>query len=236
VALQLDFVRGQDFIAQVIRTDRRKTATVKVEECKVSVVVPESLPDTRIEALVSQKTRWIRGKLKIHENSIVVKRKEYVSGESFTYLGRNYRLKVKTGPEPSLRLLGGRLLVSLSDTSNRPERVRAALTGWFQEHAEVKLWEKSERYARIVGVTPSSVDIKTFKSRWGSCSTGGRIQLNWRIIIAPNRVVDYVVVHELCHLRQHDHSPMFWKCVERVLPDHQECRDWLKVNGGTLTV
>jgi hypothetical protein len=111
VALQLDFVRGQDFIAEVIRTKRRKSATVKVEEGKVSVVVPESLPDTRIEALVSQKTSWIRGKLKIHKDSIIVRPKEYVSGESFTNLGRNYRLKVIAGPEPSVRLLGGRLVV-----------------------------------------------------------------------------------------------------------------------------
>jgi hypothetical protein len=236
MTVHLEFVRGQDFIAEVIRTKRRKSATVKVEEGKVSVVVPESLPDTRIEALVSQKTRWVREKLKIHENSIVVRPKEYVSGESFTYLGRNYRLKVNTAADATVRLLGGRLVVALPGGDNRPERVRDALTGWFRKHAEVKLREKSERYAKIVGVAPSSVDIKTFKSRWGSCSTGGRIQLNWRIIITPNRVVDYVVVHELCHLRQHDHSPMFWKCVERVLPDHQECRDWLKVNGGTLTV
>ena len=107
---------------------------------------------------------------------------------------------------------------------------------WFKEHAQQRLREKSLRYAKIVGVTPSSVDIKAFKSRCGSCSTGGRIQFNWKIIIAPNRVVDYVVVHELCHLRQHDHSPKFWQCVERVFPDHQECREWLKVNGRKLTV
>ena len=236
MTLQLEFVRGSGFIAEVVRTKRRKTATVRVQEGKVSVVVPESLPDTRIEALVSRKSRWIREKLRIHGNSIVVRPKEYVSGESFTYLGRNYRLKVKTAPEASVRLLGGRLVVTLPAGANRPEQVTKALAGWYREHAEQKLREKSERYAKIVGVAPSSVDIKAFKSRWGSCSTAGRIQFNWKIIIAPNRIVDYVVVHELCHLKQHDHSPRFWKCVERVFPDYQECRDWLKVNGRTLTL
>jgi len=236
VTVHLEFVRGQGFLAEVVRTNRRKTATVKVEEGKVSVVVPESLPATRIEALVTRKTRWIKEKLQIHENSIFVRPKEYVSGESFTYLGHNYRLKVKTAPAPSVRLLGGRLVVALPDGDNRRERVRMALTAWFREHAEAKLREKAERYAKIVGVTPSSVGIKTFKSRWGSCTIGGRILLNWRIIIAPNRIVDYVVVHELCHLKQHDHSPAFWRCVERVIPDYQECREWLKVNGRWLEV
>jgi hypothetical protein len=111
MTVQLEFVKAHGFVAQVIRTDRRKTATVKVEEGKVSVVVPESSPDTRIEALVSRKSRWIREKLNIHSNSIIVKPKEYVSGESFTYLGRNYRLKVITAADVTVRLLGGRLVV-----------------------------------------------------------------------------------------------------------------------------
>ena len=236
MTVQLEFVKAHGFVAQVIRTDRRKTATVKVEEGKVSVVVPDSLPDTRIEDLVSRKSRWVREKLKIHENSIVVRPKEYVSGESFTYLGRNYRLKVKTAPETSVRLLGGRLVVALPGGANRPERVRIALTGWFREHAEVKLRDKVQRYAKIVGVSPSSIATRSYKSRWGSCSTKGDIMLNWRIIIAPNRVANYVVAHELCHLKRHDHSPQFWKCVERVIPDYLECKEWLRVNGRALVV
>lgn len=236
MSLQLEFVKGPGFIAEVVRTSRTKTASVRVQEGKVSVVVPRTLPDTRIEALVSRKSLWIKEKLRIHDSSLVVRPKEYVSGESFTYLGRNYRLKVKTASEPSVSLLAGRLVVALPDAKNRPDRVRSALTGWFRQHADVKLTEKADRYARIVGVTPSSVGVKTFRSRWGSCSAGGRILFNWQIVIAPNRIVDYVVAHELCHLRQHDHSPAFWKCVERVIPDYQECREWLKANGRTLMV
>ena len=89
---------------------------------------------------------------------------------------------------------------------------------------------------KSTGVEPASAGIKTFKSRWGSCSTCGDITFNWKIIIAPNRIVDYVVVHELCQLKRHDHSPVFWKCVERVVLDYKECKFWLKQNGNGLEI
>ena len=80
-----------------------------------------------------------------------------------------------------------------------------ALTGWYKTHAARKLQEKVKRYASILGVKPVSVGVSDFKSRWGSCHANGKIQFNWKIVIAPNRVVDYVVVHELCHMKHHDH-------------------------------
>jgi predicted metal-dependent hydrolase len=78
--------------------------------------------------------------------------------------------------------------------------------------------------------------VKYFKARWGSCSTHGDITFNWRIIMAPHRIVDYVVVHELAHLKHHDHSPRFWKGVETVIPDYRECREWLKNYGQMLVI
>jgi len=114
--------------------------------------------------------------------------------------------------------------------------VRNALVRWYKRHAQIKLQEKAYRYTKVVGVDAGRIGIKTFKSRWGSCSAKGRIDFNWKIVMAPNRIVDYVVVHELCHLKQHDHSPKFWKEVERVIPDYAECKEWLKVNAGRLEV
>ena len=99
MTLQLEFVKGPGFVAEIIRTNRSKTASVRVQEGKVSVVVPKSLADSQIERLVTKKTRWIKEKLLLHRQSVPVKPKEYVSGECFTYLGRNYRLKVRKGPQ-----------------------------------------------------------------------------------------------------------------------------------------
>jgi hypothetical protein len=98
------------------------------------------------------------------------------------------------------------------------------------------LRKKVEHYSRIVGASPSSVVIKSFKGRWGGCHTRGKLDFNWKIIMAPNRIVDYVVVHELCHLHHHNHSPAFWMCVKQAFDNYQECRNWLKENGGLLNI
>ena len=232
-----EVIHGRGFDAEVVRTDRRKTATVRVVEGKVSVVVPRSTSTDKLEALVSRKTRWIREKLLLHREHQPPKPKEYVSGECFTYLGRNYRLKVESGAAKSVRLKGGRLVVQVPPSvQKRDQYVQNALIEWYREHALEKLQEKVERYAKVVRVSPASVGIKTFSGRWGSCSPNGDLLFNWKVIIAPNRIVDYVVVHELCHLHHHNHSPEFWTCVERVFADYQESKEWLRVNGQRLAL
>lgn len=237
MTLHLEFVKGNGFLAEVVRTSRRKTASVKVLEGKVSVVVPEDLPDRRIEELVNKKSRWIREKLLLQRAHQSPKPKEYVSGECFTYLGRNYRLKVETGLVKSVKLKNGRLVVQVPPAVHKREQyIHDALEQWYREHALEKLQQKVDRYSKIIGVTPSSVVIKTFKGRWGGCDTKGKLDFNWKIIIAPNRIVDYVVAHELCHLHHHNHSPEFWKCVNRVFSDYLDCKDWLKANAHSLAI
>lgn len=232
-----EVVQGKGFQAEVIRTRRRKTAAIKVEEGRVSVVVPKFATTPQVEELVTKKTRWIREKLLLQRIHQAPKPKEYVSGECFTYLGRNYRLRVESGSSGSASLKNGRLVVHVPPSvQKRDHYIRNALTQWYRTHADQKLREKVDRYAKIVGVHPTSVEIKTFKSQWGSCSVQGHVLFNWKIIIAPNWIVDYVVVHELCHLIEHNHSPQYWKCVERVFPDHRKCKDWLKENGRKLTL
>jgi predicted metal-dependent hydrolase len=202
-----------NFDYQIIRRPRRKTASISVKpDCTVRVVVPSSLSDQKIDELVKRKSRWIRSKItqfqEIQQNS---KEKNYVSGESFTYLGRNYRLKVVTGdPEDNpVKLVSGRFYVHVPQNTSQEEQNQVVidqLSLWYQEHAIVRLRQKVKRYAKQMGISPASVGVKGYKSRWGSCHSDGRIYFNWRIIVAPHSVVDYVVVHELCHLLQHDHS------------------------------
>ena len=230
-------IQGNGYVAEVIRTDRRKTASIKVIEGNVSVIVPDALAIEKIELLLTKKHRWIKEKLALQEQVISIKPKEFVSGEAFSYLGRNYRLKVIEGQYPAIKLLQGRFVVSIRDkTANNTGAVKQLIIRWYKQHAEIKLIEKTARYAKIVGVNPVSVGIKTFQSRWGSCSDKGDILYNWKIIMSPNRIVDYVVVHELCHIMHHDHSPKFWKTVERYMPDYLECKEWLKLNGKGLEI
>jgi predicted metal-dependent hydrolase len=215
-----EYIQGNGFVAEVTRTARTKSATIKVEGGVVMVVVPETLVQDRIVRLLDDKARWIKEKLALHFHNHSKSDKQYVSGESFSYLGRNYRLKVNKGQYQPVKLFRGRFTVTLRIGRDNPELIQDSLTSWYKQHAQAKLTEKAKRYADIIGVTYASVGIKLYKSRWGSCSVDGNIDFNWHIIMAPNRIVDYVVVHELCHLIHHDHSPKFWKQVERILPDY----------------
>lgn len=227
---------GNGFIAEVIRTNRRKTADIRVEEGAVSVVVPNSTSLEKIDQLLLSKRQWIREKMAIQREMAPPTSKEYVSGEAFPYLGRNYRLKVERGPFSPAKLLQGRLVVQTPEGSEQPHMIRNALVRWYKRQAENKVREKVKRYAPIVGVKPTGVSIKTFKARWGSCTAKGELEFNWRIMLAPNRMVDYIVIHELCHLIHHDHSPAFWHEVGRVMPDYQVCREWLRENSEGLVV
>lgn len=231
-----EYRQAHGFVAEVIRTDRRKTADIRVEDGAVSVVVPKHISAEKIDQLLVRKRQWIKEKIALHKQMRPAGNKVYVSGEAFPYLGRNYRLKVVHGNFAPVRLVQGRLLVQVPQGSEQPHMVRNALVRWYKRQAEHKLAERVARYAPIVGVQPKDVGIKTFKSRWGSCTTKGELEFNWQIVLAPNRMVDYVVMHELCHLIHHDHSAQFWKEVARVMPEYGECREWLRVNGAGLRV
>ena len=228
VASKPEYREANGFIAEVIRTERRKTADIRVEDGAVSVVVPSDLPIERIDSLLKEKRKWIKDKIVLHRQAQPVSEKQYVSGEAFSYLGRNYRLKVEKGAFQPVRLIAGRLVVTVPEGKDEPHMIRNALVRWYKLQAEQKIKEKVERYAPVVGAEPTGLGIKSFKSRWGSCTAKGRLEFNWRVMMAPNSVVDYVVVHELCHLKQHDHSAEFWQMVERVMPSFVEKKAWLK--------
>lgn len=227
-----EYITCNGFVVEVIRTPRRKSATLKVEEGLVSVVTPTSLPTERIQKLLDDKNSWINEKLKIQQKAAPPSTKDYISGEAYSYLGRNYRLKIVRGSFEPAKLKEGRLIVTMPPGVDHPHMVRNSIARWYKNKAQEKLIDKVERYAPIVGVTPNSVSIRAFKSRWGSCTAKGGLEFNWKVMMAPNSIVDYVVVHELCHLIRHDHSPRFWREVERVLPDYRVGKDRLRSDSG----
>ena len=219
-----------EFPIEVIRTNRKKSASVQVVDCQVQVIIPQGLSDARIEQIVREKTSWIRDKLRKQSLMKPKKPKEYVSGEAFAYLGKNYRLKLAQGSSEAVKLTLGKLVIG-ADAD-----IKRELTSWYIHNAEKRLNEKVVRFAQVIGVEPKTVKVKDYKSRWGSCSSLGDISFHWAIIMAPHYIVDYVVVHELCHMIHHNHSPAFWQQVEKVLPNYSECRGWLKLNGQELKV
>lgn len=228
-----------DFPVEIVRTSRRKTASIEVVDGKVRAIVPTNLSERRINDLINARKPLIRNKLRLHAEHQPVKQKEYVSGECITYLGKNYRLKLTSDGPDQVKLRGGYFGLGVNSDHHTEERqvfVRKSLIEWYRVHAEKRLAEKTRRYGEILRVKPNTVSVTEFKSRWGSCSIKGDVGYNWKIIIAPHNIIDYVVVHELCHLIEHNHSPAYWKCVERIMPDYRENKEWLKVNGTRLSI
>jgi hypothetical protein len=228
-----------DFPIEIFKTDRRKTASIKIVDGGVHVIVPKRLSDARVKDLILKRTAWIQQKLRIQSETVPPKPKEYVSGENFTYLGKNYKLKLISNGDGEVKMKGKYLTLGypkiLSET-DRQSFVKGSLEDWYKGHALSRLTEKTKRYGKMLRVNPQLVSIKNYKSKWGSCSSTGEIFFNWRIIISPHRIVDYVVVHELCHMLEHNHSAAYWSHVKSIIPDFSQDRQWLKVNGAGLFV
>src|SRR4030043_204608 len=216
--------------------NRKKTVAIHINPTGyITVLSPSLLDKEDIHILLYRKGRWIiekQGQLKKNMDAQCVK--QFVSGESFPYLGRYYRLKV-TKPlregEKKCRLINGRIFVEGNGNSTGEKRsssVKRALIEWCVEHGGEKIKERVNRFAPLIGKWPVSIKVKNQEKRWGSCSQGGIIRFNWKIVMVPISVMDYVITHELCHLIYPHHSIQFWQKIQSIIPDYKKRRDWLK--------
>ncbi len=211
---------------------RKKTVAVTVDPAGgVLLVAPEQISTSRLDAMVRRKAPWIVKRLRGVESGDPPPPREFVSGESVMYLGRHYRLKVDSGGPGEAKLRGGWLHVPAPAGEGQRDQVRAALVSWLRGHAEVRLPERVEMWRPKVGVEMPQVVISDQQKRWGSCDRSGTIRLNWRIIQAPMRLVDYVVVHELVHLRHRGHGRDYWQALGRIMPDYERRREDLRHRG-----
>ncbi len=228
-----------DFDYRIRKSPRRKTLSICVyRDNRVVVAVPGRLSKEEIVLFVEKKSEWVRKRLKINREKEKKKARQFVTGEKFLLLGNEYTLVVQAGSPGRVFIENGSINVRLnpdpSPDGNRL-KVRNYLAEWYVGLALQKIKERLPLFAERVGASPHRVTIKAMKSRWGSCSTQGRISFTWNIIMAPEAVLDYLVVHELCHLVHHDHSAQYWKLVESIIPDHAERRKWLRENGEVLS-
>jgi predicted metal-dependent hydrolase len=230
-------VHGDGFVAEIIRSSKRTSIAIKINKGIVSIMVPDHLNGATIELLVAKKSRWIKEKLAFQKEIFEIKPKEFIAGEVFSYLGKNHVLKIASGSYPLLSLYEDELIASVRNKSiDNSKTIKKLLIKWYKQQAQLIMVEKTQHYAQIIGVTPSAVVIKSFRSRWGSCSIKSLIQYNWKIIMAPEPIINYLVIHELCHILQHNHSPAFWKKVEKYCPNYKEQGTWLKLNGAKLEI
>jgi predicted metal-dependent hydrolase len=209
----------------------------------VTVTAPDHLDQEEIDHVLRKKAPWILDKWSsLNEIKQPPAPLEFVSGEKLPYLGRHYRIKVKRREDINqvkVVFHQGKFYIETPTSSDHPEHalmIRETLKSWYIKRAQAKAEERAKRYAERLGVAPSKLMVKEQKFRWGTCTPRGAIYLNWKLFLAPMRVVDYVIVHELAHLRYADHSKHFWNLVRSILPDYEERKEWLRVNGPTLTI
>lgn len=216
---------GEELIRYVVRRQAvRKSGRVAIHvdpDGRVLVDAPENASDSQIRTAVTRRAGWIHGHLiAIRLRRAHVLPREYVSGESVLYLGRRYRLKVVTkGESPAaVRLRGGYIEVTVP--ARNPMAVRDALNHWYRGRARLVLAERLEAVASSLQWirTAPAMRLQTMKVQWGSCSPAGLLTLNPHLVKAPRECIDYVLLHELCHLKEHNHSQKFYSLLERHLP------------------
>jgi predicted metal-dependent hydrolase len=217
----------------VQRSARRRRLTITVErDRKVVVHAPEGISDETIRQVVDSKRQWIYGKIAHSQKYQMLPHppgKELVSGESTLYLGRQYRLEVvKTG---LARIqFNRRFLIPAARGKKRIE----ALREWYIGRAKEKLIPRVKLHARDLGVDIAGVRIVDNRYRWGSCTLNDNVNFNWRLIKAPMFVIDYVIVHELAHLIESNHTPRFWNIVRARTSTMDKAKAWLKEHGQFL--
>ena len=193
---------------------------------KVEVLAPPDFNRDAAEALVAEEAAWI---VQRHEGVVcgyTAAPYEFVTGESITYLGRSYRLKVVPGEAGELKLRYGCLEVPVRKETR--QAVRGALVSWFRGKAEERLPGGVEAWHEAVGVAMPPVVVANQRKRLASCDRDGTMHLNWRVIQLPPWLTDYVVVRQLVHLRDPRQGHDFWQALERVMPDCRFCREALQ--------
>lgn len=207
----------------------RKTLDITVHpNCAITVTAPVGSALASIEDKLKRRASWIMKQQREFEKYLpTLPARQYVSGETHLYLGKQYRLKVVEAATPSVTLTHGRFVIETPNPSN-PDVVKTLLTAWYREKAQQIFAEQLEQCLKRVAVI--SIDekpemlIRSMPKRWGSCTHKGIIILNPRLIQVRKDLIDYVITHELCHLKEHNHSGNYYKLLDRVMPDWEERR------------
>jgi hypothetical protein len=219
---------GNEEVSYLLRrSPRRRTVGLRVDPSGLTVSVPSRTPQRAWEAILREKSGWVLGKLEAMR-ACSVPAVNWRDGEWLPFLGSPIELVVEQGTPRARPILGeGQLRVALPDPSDT-SALESRIVQWYRREALAFFQHRVEVYARQLGVRVARLGLSSARTRWGSCTSGGNIRLNWRLIKAPPSVIDYVVAHELAHLVELNHSPSFWQIVARLCPDYAMQRALLK--------
>lgn len=210
---------------------KRKTISLQLtDDATLIVRAPFEVSEEAITKVVTKHLKWIEKK----KNEVLNRdphfaKKEFVNGEGFLYLGKLYKLFMVDHQDIPLKFNNGFFLLR-----DYQPMARQLFINWYKEKAYEKISERVELYAKKRGFVFNNINITDAQKRWGSCSPNGNLNFSWRLIMAPLSVIDYVVVHELIHLEEKNHSKAFWIMLKMLLPNYKDSKDWLERNGYLL--
>ena len=218
----------QDIEYKLIRS-RRKTLALAIDaQARLLVRAPLHLGEDAISAFIQQKRRWIlRKQQETRENSAKHRPLTLTDGERVPYMGRSYLLRrTNTG---EIRFEGEFLCLPQSLTAGD-------FAIWLKRQAARVIAARLDYYAALMGVRYNSLRMSNARRRWGSCGAGNTLNFSWRLVLCPPAAIDYVVVHELCHIEHKNHGPRFWQAVAAVLPNYRQAKHWLGENRGVADI
>jgi hypothetical protein len=226
-------------INQLILSERKSITLTIERDGRLVVRAPKRLPQGEIQRFVDEHAAWVEEKRAYLEAHPPPVKHRYQSGEHFDYLGQPVRLEVVNRSATRQPM---RYLPASADSEAVFEVIKATqaqtrelLVSWYKKQARQRCTQRVAALAKQHDLKYSRVRISSARTRWGSCSSKGTLSFTWRLVMLPPEIIDYVVIHELAHTLEHNHSAKFWGRVEAMLPDYKARRVWLKKNGGKFS-
>ncbi len=220
-------------IDALIRSKRRSVSLRVLADGSLEVRAPLRYPEALIHAFVKSKADWIaRRRLEQQQRALRHPAHTYLPGDTFLWLGSPVTLTASSRSQPAFEFRDGQFLLS----STALPKAREYIQRWYRQQSRRYLEQRLADLAAQHGFTYQRLRLSSARTRWGSCSSKGSISLAWRLVMAPSAVIDYVILHELAHLRHANHSAKFWAVVAAMAPDYKRLRAWLKDNGYALTL
>jgi predicted metal-dependent hydrolase len=220
----------------IIKTGRIKTSEVIVDAHTITVRAPIHKDKLQIQRLVLDKASWILNKQKEYrETTPQLSKPTFEENTTLPYLGNDFSLTIyRKQSKDSIGLVDEKFVVKVKSSKVVPSHVKKLWENWLSEKARGVFEDKVEVYSKKLGVKIKRIAIKNLKNRWGSLTKSGEINVNLNLIKAPEDVIDYIILHELCHLKIKEHSHHYWDLVNKHMPNYHDKIEWLKVNGDNL--
>jgi predicted metal-dependent hydrolase len=224
-----EYLDYPEFKVKIKRTSRKNSTALTVRDQEVVVLAPRRLKHKHILGFVEEKKAWIMDKL-----SREIPPLQFIDGEKLSYFGHQIRLSINYSDKSSITLSDDCLHIAINKSIASSELIKKKCSLFFRKKAQQYLIKRCHELANAFAFYPKDISVKSFKARWGSCTVEQQIQLNWKLIFTPKHVIDYVIIHELCHLVHFNHSPLFWQAVAACCPQYKHCISWLKQNASLI--